>query len=78
LPADFTRIFSNPPTVQCLGSIPLFAYAIVDKSGFTFNDSFTSSIYASSATTITFQITRVNSNNSGWGNNYNVRWFAFN
>ena len=61
-----------------LGSAPLFASAIVDRTSFGFNDSFTESITNQTATTITFMITRVNSNNSGWGNNYLVRWMAFN
>ena len=61
-----------------LGTIPFFAYAIVDKTGSGSLDSFTTSIAAMTSVIITFTITRVNSNNAGWGNNYTVRWFAFN
>ena len=68
----------NYTVTHGLGSTPLFAYAIVNKTGFSSGDSFTSSINALSSTTIVFTITRVNSNNTGWGNNYPVRWFAFN
>ena len=62
-----------------LGSAPLFASAIVDRTGFTVGlDVFTTTIQNQTATTITFMISRVGSNNTGWGNNYTVRWMAFN
>jgi len=73
-----TNDYPTYVVTHSLGSAPLFASAIVDRTGFGTNDSFTASIFGQTSTTITFMITRVNSNNSGWGNNYLVRWMAFN
>ena len=58
--------------------MPLFAYAVVDKTTTGSTDAFTVTVNSMTSAIITFNVTRVNSNNTGWGNNYPVRWFAFN
>lgn len=71
---------ANYPTFTVshgLGSTPVFASAIINKTGFSNNDSFTVMVNSWSSTQIVFMVSRTDTN-TGWGSNYSVQWSAFN
>ena len=71
---------ANYPTFTInhnLGEIPTFASAIVNKTGFSTNDSFLVMVNSWTSTQITFMITRTDAN-IGRGNSYTVNWMEWN